>query len=200
MSSQNRDRSLPSPPLGDGAQHCSPSVHCSFWSHLERPMRNRTARGIVQLLFAASASSAMLPDLGPGGFLQTGVGVDDKYNFFTIMRRSIRYASYVVSCKSLLFLSSCCLGHAVLQKLVAICPFSQLSRRNKFKPHLLYFKKSYIDILDTSSHVGARHGDQMHIYAFWCCARTAIHFELLEKLLWEINILSSKELGCDEQI
>jgi len=32
-------------------------------------------------------------------------------------------------------------GHVVLQKLVAICPFIQLSRRNKFKPHLCVFQE-----------------------------------------------------------
>lgn len=66
----------------------------------------------------------MLPDLGPGDFLQTGVGVDDKYNFFTIMQRSIRYASYVVSCKSLLFPSSCCLGLPCLRSWL---PFALLA-------------------------------------------------------------------------
>lgn len=37
-----------------------------------------------------------------------------------------------------------------------------------FSLTFVYFKKSYVDILDTSNHVEARQGGQMHIYTFWC--------------------------------
>ena len=84
-------------------------------------------------------------------------------------------------------------GHVVLQKLVAICPFIQLSRRNKFKPHLCVFQEILCWHLGHLKPCGSKSG--RYLYVLMSCVGKAVHCEL-EKVVWKISMLSSRELGC----